>query len=42
MAQACGFMPLIPTLSPRAERGGGDVAAYLLLPAGGEKVPAGG
>ena len=42
MAQACGFMPLTPTLSPRAGRGSGSVAAFLLLPACGEKVPAGG
>ncbi len=42
MDQAYGFMPLTPTLSPRAGRGGGDVAACLLLPARGEKVPAGG
>lgn len=42
MAQACGFMPLTLTLSPRAGRGGGDVAAGLLLPACGETVPADG
>ena len=64
MDQACGFMPLTPTLSPRAGRGregsergrrlwqptlspragrgSGSVAAFLLLPACGEKVPAGG
>ena len=42
MAQGCGFMPLTPTLSPRAGRGGGDVAARHPLPACGEKVPAGG
>lgn len=37
---ACGFVPLTPTLSPRAGREG-DVAACLLLPACGEKVLAG-
>lgn len=42
MDHACGFMPLTPILSPRAGRGGGDVAACLLLPACGEKEPAGG
>ena len=34
--------PLTLTLSPQAGRGDGDAAARVLLPAYGEKVPAGG
>jgi hypothetical protein len=32
-------MPLTPTLSPQAGRGGREIAASLLLPACGEKMP---
>ena len=35
-------LPLTLTLSPQAGRGDGDAAALFLLPACGEKVPAGG